>query len=314
MKYTFLIPAYKSQFLKEAIESILAQTYKDFDVLVSDDCSPERLDEIVAQFSDPRISYIKNKENIGGKNLVLHWNLLLSKTKSKYCILASDDDVYSPSFLEEIDNLIERYPESYIFRARVNQIDEDGNVVVEEGRFNQFVDNLEYICQMFLPSTIRCIGNYVFDREELVKKGGFVDFPLAWWSDVASCIKMAEKGCINTENILFGFRLSGLNISSNKSKANSMPKVEACLKFDTWLKQYVEKFDSADYRTEILLRQLLMSYNSWFHYMVDSELYCLSASKFNKVCKSMNKIGYSTISEYYYYYYKWHCWKRYGLF
>lgn len=45
-KYTFLLPAYKTAFLEEALSSIQSQTYKDFTVIVSDDCSPQPVKEV----------------------------------------------------------------------------------------------------------------------------------------------------------------------------------------------------------------------------------------------------------------------------
>ena len=98
MKYTFLLPAYKVKFLEKALNSIINQTYSDFKVIVSDDCSPENIKAIVDKFSDERISYRRNSCNIGSKSLVSHWNLLLDLCDTEYFILASDDDVYEKEF------------------------------------------------------------------------------------------------------------------------------------------------------------------------------------------------------------------------
>lgn len=70
-KYTFLLPAYKIEFFQEALKSILNQTYKDFQLIIQDDCSPYDLKSIVDLYkSDKRIYYYRNEENIGGKNRV----------------------------------------------------------------------------------------------------------------------------------------------------------------------------------------------------------------------------------------------------
>ena len=82
MKYSFVLPAYKAHYLKEAIESILNQTYTDFELVVVDDASPQNLSAIVGQFNDPRLKFYTNKENIGGKVLDIDlgndfWDLTL---------------------------------------------------------------------------------------------------------------------------------------------------------------------------------------------------------------------------------------------
>lgn len=99
MKYSFLLPAFKSRFLKQAIESIISQTFFDFELIVSDDNSPENLKSIVDEFDDKRIVYRRNEKNIGAERMVDHWNLLLSVAKGDYVIMAADDDTYEAEFL-----------------------------------------------------------------------------------------------------------------------------------------------------------------------------------------------------------------------
>ena len=75
-KYTFLLPAYKPDFFEEALRSIKQQTYSDFKVLVSDDCSPHDLKSIFDKVcgDDERFAYRRNEENMGGKSLVFPVN------------------------------------------------------------------------------------------------------------------------------------------------------------------------------------------------------------------------------------------------
>ena len=100
-KYTFLLPAYKATYFEETLLSIKNQFYKDFKVLVSDDCSPENLESIFqrAVGDDARFTFRRNAENMGSKSLVSHWNLLVDLCDTKYLILASDDDVYDLSLI-----------------------------------------------------------------------------------------------------------------------------------------------------------------------------------------------------------------------
>ena len=70
-KYNFLLPAYKPDFFKEALDSILGQTYRDFKLIILDDCSPYDLKSIVDEYDDDRITYYRNEENMGAKALWL---------------------------------------------------------------------------------------------------------------------------------------------------------------------------------------------------------------------------------------------------
>lgn len=244
MKYTFLVPSYKANFLKKALESILYQTYDNdnFNIIVSDDCSTENIEGIVKTFHDKRLIYRRNNNNIGGVNLVKHWNLLLDLCKSDYLIMASDDDIYNPHFLECIDKLITEYPKAFVYRARVQRINDEEEVIAKEDIFDKFQNKVEVLHSIFCGNYIGCIGNYVFKTQELKNRGGFINFPYAWFSDMASVINLLDEGQLNTCEILFNFRLSTINISNTiKNKKMDQQKLLATMEFDHWFSNIISK-------------------------------------------------------------------------
>lgn len=246
-KYTFLLPAYKAEYLKESIGSLLAQTYSDFKITVSDDNSPEDIKEIVDSFKDNRIEYRRNEENIGGLRLAEHWNLLLDLCDTEYLIVASDDDVYSTKFLENIDFLTIKFPLVNVFRARTQRINNDGEVTSREDIFEEYQGCVEALHGMFCGNYIGCVGNYVFRTDALRQAGGFADLPYAWFSDMQTVISMQKNGQANTNQILFSFRLSNINISSSKQdKKVDFFKLKATILFDKWLSGYISQLPSCD--------------------------------------------------------------------
>jgi glycosyltransferase involved in cell wall biosynthesis len=68
-KVSIGIPAYKPEFLEEAIASVLAQTFEDWELIVVDDCSPADIKGIVGKFTDPRIRYYRNEQNLGTEDI-----------------------------------------------------------------------------------------------------------------------------------------------------------------------------------------------------------------------------------------------------
>ena len=238
MKYTFLLPAYKLKYLEESLKSILNQTYRDFKVIVSDDCSPEDIKSVVERYaSDNRLIYRRNEKNMGASSLVSHWNLLVNMCDTEYLIMASDDDIYDTYFLENIDSLIKKYPNVNIIHARCRVIDGNGKCIQEDCIYDEYASWTTFLSQYFYEGHIECLANHVFKTSELKKCGCFVDFPLAWCSDTATTANLAYNGVVNTGNILFNFRMSGLNISSaNKEpKENSMKKYTALCQFDDFM-------------------------------------------------------------------------------
>ena len=243
IKYTFLLPAYKPDFFEEALRSIKNQTYSDFNVLVSDDCSPHDLKSIYDDVcgDDARFSYRRNEVNMGSKSLVSHWNLLVDMCDTEYFILASDDDVYEPIFLEEVDKLARKYPKVDLIRARVKKINEKGDVLFQDVPLQEKVAQVEFTSQIFYNNVIQCIANYVFKKEILKSFGGFVDFPLAWFSDTATVLNMSNHSVVNTKDILFCFRHSTQNISfRGETKKTNYKKALAATLFRTWFSKYMD--------------------------------------------------------------------------
>ena len=242
-KYTFLLPAYKVKYLDEMLRSIKNQTFTDYKVVISDDCSPEPIKEVCMSYlTDSRFSYRRNAENMGGKSLVAHWNLLVDMCDTEFLIMASDDDIYSPHFLEEVDKLHRKYPKVDLIRARVLSIDEEGQAIIDDAMYKECVDNTGFTYQKHFNNALRCIANCVFRTDVLKAKGGFVEFPLAWYSDDATVMMMAENGVANTADCLFSFRSSTSNISSRKlTHRDAFLKARATQLFDEWFYTHIEK-------------------------------------------------------------------------
>lgn len=234
-KYSFLLPAYKTRFLKEAIESILNQTYRDFLLIVSDDCSPEPVYSVIKPFlADSRVQYRKNTQNFGADRLTDHWNLLLSISSSEYVIFPGDDDIYEAHFLESIDRLTQRYPEIDCIRCRSQLIDSYGACFQTEIAIPQIQSQKSFLVGFLQSGVIHCLGNNVFRRSSFLKAGGFPSIPLAWFCDDAVVIMLSEKGIATTKDIHFSFRRSEISISGNDDHIRE--KIHATRVYYRWVK------------------------------------------------------------------------------
>ena len=233
MRYSFVLPAYKSDYLQDAIESILQQTFNDFELIIVDDASPYNLESIVKQYNDQRIVFHRNEVNIGGKNLVMNWNKCIKYAKGEYVILASDDDIYSPFFLQQVDERIKDYPDVDIIRSRVNRIDSDGIITDIEQIYKPFMPFSEFVFY-WSKGIINCIANYAFKRTVLLDAGGFVDMPCAWYSDDITIVNMSFNGIATTDDALFYFRTSDKSISWTFNKETIRKKWKANGMFYQW--------------------------------------------------------------------------------
>lgn len=247
MKYSFVLPAYKARFLKQSIDSILGQTYSDFELIIVNDASPEDLDSIVGQYSDSRIKYYKNQVNIGRTGLVKQWNYSISLTQSDYIILASDDDIYDLEYLSKMNDLVDKYPSVDVFRPRVKYIDSNGDTTDIGGYLKEYCTGIEVLDAWVKGWIGSGIPYYLFKREALMSIGGFADYPLGWFADDATILRLAANGVVSTTDILFSFRVSDISITGRKNSAASLSdKILATKMFYEEVQDFLGRMDCDD--------------------------------------------------------------------
>lgn len=222
VKFSVTIPAFKDKYLKETIDSVLAQTYQNYEVVIVNDASPYDLDNIVRQYSDQRIRYFKNETNCGAKDVVDNWNICLAHATGDYLICMGDDDNLTPRCLQDFVDLIEKYPDLDLFHARSEIIDDDSNFVciLEERPEWESVYSLIYN-----PRNTH-LGDWLFRTETLRKNGGFFKLPYGWQSDdISAFIAAASHGVANTKEPGFQYRGNALSISHDMKSIED--KIEA---------------------------------------------------------------------------------------
>ncbi len=113
------------KYLREAIDSILAQTFTDFELIISDNASTDQTEEICKDYAakDSRIRYFRNTTNIGGAN---NENRTFLLSKGQYFRLAADDDVLAPSLIEKCVKVLDAEPTVVLCHSTIIKIDEQG--------------------------------------------------------------------------------------------------------------------------------------------------------------------------------------------
>lgn len=236
--FSFVLPAYKSTYLAEAIDSILGQIYSNFELVIVDDCSPEPIVDIVESYKDSRIRYFRNKTNIGRYDLVRQWNHSIEFAKGDYLILASDDDLYYPEYLTSMFELIQDKPSIDVFRPRIEQINENGIRISTEPIISlELLSQNDILALMSSRRLFSGIAQYVFKRNSLLKCGGFINYPSAWYSDDATIIALSAKGMAIFDKVLFSIRISEINISSDNSLPTLRNKMIATTEYAKFIKK-----------------------------------------------------------------------------
>jgi glycosyltransferase involved in cell wall biosynthesis len=115
-KISVVIPTYNyANFLGEAIQSVLDQTFTDFELIIVDNCSTDNTDEVVTKYlSDSRVSYYKNDTNLG---LVGNWNKCLEYARGEYIKFLCADDKFRPQLLEKYVAVMDTHPNLALLSA-----------------------------------------------------------------------------------------------------------------------------------------------------------------------------------------------------
>lgn len=150
-RLTLGLPVYNGQkHLAESLESILAQTYRDFELIISDNASTDRTADICRQFAarDPRIRYDRLERNIGAAG---NFNRLIEMGSGELFKWVAHDDLYDPDYLRACVKLLDDHPEAVLAFARRRFITyEEGTILprefvpVEDASPRQSFDRITY--------------------------------------------------------------------------------------------------------------------------------------------------------------------------
>ena len=126
IRFSIIIPLYnKANFVRKSIDSVLNQTYKDFEIIVVNDGSTDNSLSVVNEINDDRIR-VFSKENEG---VAIARNFGIEKSQNEYIAFLDADDLWLPDFLETIIEMIGQYPHAGVFATGSTSIDRMGNKI-----------------------------------------------------------------------------------------------------------------------------------------------------------------------------------------
>ncbi|HYL89195.1 MAG TPA: glycosyltransferase [Burkholderiales bacterium] len=127
------IPTYRgAAHIAETIESVLAQTFADFELVIVDDVSPDETAEVVARYRDPRLRFVRNERTLGVEE---NWNRCLRLARGRYFKLLPHDDLIAPECLAREVEVLDADPGgrlAFVFCAR-RIIDEHSRALLTRG-------------------------------------------------------------------------------------------------------------------------------------------------------------------------------------
>ena len=126
-RLSILIPAYNAEkFIAKTIDSVLAQTYTDWELIIVEDKSTDDTFSIIKQYEAKYPSKIKVYQNDANLGMMLNWNRGIDLCKSELFVKLDADDIWQPTFLEKSIKILDKFPEvGLVFTKYVNIDDTD---------------------------------------------------------------------------------------------------------------------------------------------------------------------------------------------
>lgn len=208
-KITIVLPTYNGQqYIKESIESIINQTFKDWELIIVNDCSIDNTFMIINEYAkrDSRISIINNEEN---KKLPQSLNIGFSYARGKYYTWTSDDNLYLPDALWKMNQYLDENLQEVMVCTGYEVINSEGEKLYDSSSYDKsymYVRNRVGACFLYRSEVVETIGEY--------NKNSFLVEDYEYWLRIL--FKYKSIGNIN-EN-LYLYRIHDKSLSENRKK------------------------------------------------------------------------------------------------
>jgi len=244
-RFSVIIPLYnKEKDIKKTLSSVLAQSFKDFEIIIIDDGSTDNSTKIVNEFNDKRITLFSKKN----EGVSIARNFGVAKASSEFVAFLDADDYWYPNHLENLALLINKYPEHKWFasayeKKRSSKLTTKMNSpIIEKGEnwsgiISDFFENCFVDCLTWTSAVC-------FKKSFYINLGGFnINFTHGedtdLWIRAALQANLVFSNTITTTHILTGINRSTEVDMSNRNHF-SIEKFKTEEKFNSSLKTFLD--------------------------------------------------------------------------
>lgn len=215
MKFSIGLPITKTKYLKESLESISAQTFRDFEVIIRNNA---KTSELKAEIKDickdwinrPYVTYEESSEQLG---MSANFNKILEKAKGEFFTILSDDDVMGEEFLSEINILAIKYPDTKVFHCRVKLIDGKSKFIGITEICPEWEKQEDFVFQRIIEKRDFFLSDFIVNTNALKKIGGFSQKTSGWGLDEITWSSLAYNGVGFSNKLMLNYRIFPGNFS-----------------------------------------------------------------------------------------------------
>lgn len=210
-KVSVILPAYNAEkYIKEAVDSILSQTFGDFELIVINDCSKDSTEQILLSYTDPRLVYVKNEENLGVAGTL---NKGLKLAKGQYIARMDADDISLPQRIEKQVAYLDSRENTAVLGTALERFGE--GIPLQTRSFSQDPEQMKvdlfFSCGLAHPS--------IMMRNDVIRALGGYDMAFEGLEDYELWCRVAREHQVTTlPEVLFRYRVHPGQVTKNPSE------------------------------------------------------------------------------------------------
>ncbi|WP_025647158.1 MULTISPECIES: glycosyltransferase family 2 protein [unclassified Psychrobacter] len=277
--FSVVIPLYnKEEYILRTVESVLSQSFVDFELIIVDDGSVDSSLEVIKNISDPRVRIIQQaNQGVGPAR-----NTGMAEAKYDWIALLDADDAWSPFHLAELVKIINAFPLSKMVSNKVLQLNTAMNITDTEEDTLSFIRVADYFLEAAKDISVIHSSSVAIKKEVFSSIGGFSDAKmgedLEYWARVALSYPVA----ISDKITCYYFRGTGGIMESESVAARKRTGIKSLKDLSPSVNMLVER---ATENPAILKRNNVKKY-------INSRLFNgVKASVFNKDIKRAKKLS-----------------------
>jgi glycosyltransferase involved in cell wall biosynthesis len=239
-RVSVIIPSYNHEkYVAEAIQSVLDQSYQDFEIVITDDGSNDNTVDVIKQFTDSRIKLFVFDKNLGASIATNH---CIKNSTGEFVALLNSDDVWLPNKLEKQVQFLDKHPDIGAVFSYSEFIDENSQLFIKEHFYTTIFQQpnrtrFEWLNYFFYRGNCLCHPSILI-RKECYDTVGLYDPRYAQLPDFDFWIRLCQKYEIHIiveKLIRFRLRDNEANASGQRPETLARHSVELCQIYKNFL-------------------------------------------------------------------------------
>ncbi len=187
-----LVTYNRARFLRQTLDSILAQTYRHFELLVCDDHSQDETEAICRQYAawDERITYRRRQTNLGMPG---NLNEGLQACKYEFVAVLHDGDIYHPTLIDKWRNALISHPSAGFVFNRYRHLAADGNAAWVTPPYPELLSGKAFLDKCFADDKGCPVWGTVMGRRSAYERLGWFNPTYTFWADIDMWFRIAER-------------------------------------------------------------------------------------------------------------------------